>query len=133
MRLGEELGRSARAGDVIGLEGELGAGKTQFVKGIGRGLGIQERMQSPTFALVNEYLSGRLPCYHLDLYRLDTAAQIIGAGLDEHFTQQHGVTIVEWHDRWSAAGLPRPQQGVLVRIKTVGEMEREISYEDFGA
>src|SRR6516164_503623 len=97
--LGEAWGRSAQAGQVIGLSGDLGAGKTQFVKGFARGLGISARVQSPTFALVNEYLGGRLPLYHLDLYRLETAAQINSAGLDEYLSPD-GVTIIEWAERW---------------------------------
>lgn len=131
--LGEKLGAEARAGDVIGLVGDLGAGKTQFARGLARGLGIQERIHSPTFALVNEYRPGRLPCYHLDLYRLETADQIHGAGLDEFLYQRNGVAIVEWFDRWTDAGMPQPDQGVLVTITAEGETERKITYENFGA
>src|SRR6478752_5422785 len=82
---GERLGRSALAGFVVGLIGDLGAGKTQFVRGFARGLRITERIHSPTFTLVNEYRSGRLPCYHLDLYRLDSPEQIIAAGVEQYF------------------------------------------------
>ena len=93
--LGEAWGRAAQAGTVIGLSGDLGAGKTQLVKGFARGLGISERVHSPTFTLVNEYQSGRLPFFHLDLYRLETRAQIIGAGLEDYF-QPAGVSVIEW-------------------------------------
>lgn len=132
-RLGEELGRSLRHGEVVALIGDLGAGKTEFVKGIARGLDIPGRIHSPTFALVNEYPSGRLPCHHLDLYRLESAAQIIGAGLEEYLAPRTGVTLVEWYDRWRDAGLPAPPAGLLVTITTLTETERQIAYEYFGA
>ena len=82
--LGETWGRAAERGLVIGLSGDLGAGKTQLVKGLARGLGITARVHSPTFALVNIYAGGRLPLFHLDLYRLETPEQIIAAGLEEY-------------------------------------------------
>ena len=74
--LGEKFGRAAQSGLVIALSGDLGAGKTQFVKGLARGLGISARVHSPTFTLVNEYGGGRLKLFHLDLYRLETPEQI---------------------------------------------------------
>src|SRR5690349_19323187 len=97
---GERWGRDVKAGTVIGLTGDLGAGKTQFVIGLARGLGIQSRVQSPTFALVHEYTDGRLPLAHIDLYRLDTPEQIIGAGLHEYLETPQGVVVVEWCERW---------------------------------
>src|ERR1051326_6645393 len=84
---GEQWGREARSGWVVRLSGDLGAGKTQLVKGLARGLGAVERVHSPTFALINHYVSGRLPLFHVDLYRLDTRAQIIAAGLEPDFFQ----------------------------------------------
>src|SRR5438552_18496522 len=81
--LGEAWGRAAQSGLVIGLSGDLGAGKTQLVKGLARGLDIPARIHSPTFALVNVYTGGRLGLVHLDLYRLDTREQIVGAGVEE--------------------------------------------------
>src|ERR1019366_976203 len=98
--LGEQWGRAAQSGLVIGLSGDLGSGKTQFVKGLARGLGIEARVHSPTFALVNIYTGGRLTPFHLDLYRLDTQEQINGAGLEEYL-QPAGVTVIEWAERWS--------------------------------
>src|SRR5580698_7176313 len=83
--LGEAWGRAAASGLVIGLTGDLGAGKTQLAKGIARGLGVTDRIHSPTFTLVNQYESGRLPLFHIDLYRLETPEQIIAAGLEEYF------------------------------------------------
>ena len=127
--LGEAWGRSAQAGQVIGLSGDLGAGKTQFVKGFARGLGVTVRVQSPTFALVNEYSGGRLPLYHLDLYRLETAAQISSAGLDEYLSPD-GVTIIEWAERWFGGASMKSGQSNLrwVQFETITETERRISY-----
>ena len=96
---GEQWGRAAESGLVIGLCGDLGAGKTQFVKGLALGLGITARVHSPTFALVNIYNGGRLTLFHLDLYRLDTREQILAAGLEEYL-KPAGVTVIEWAERW---------------------------------
>src|SRR5438552_3073938 len=105
---GETWGRAAESGLVIALSGELGAGKTQFVKGFARGLDIPLRVHSPTFSLVNIYTGGRLTLFHLDLYRLDTVQQIHSAGLDEYL-QPAGVTVIEWAERWFAdARTPNP-------------------------
>src|SRR5512142_2562503 len=101
--LGESWGRTATKGLVIALSGDLGAGKTQFVKGLARGLGIATRVHSPTFALVNIYTGGRLTLFHVDLYRLDTRAQIAAAGLEEYL-QPAGVTVIEWAERWFGEG-----------------------------
>jgi tRNA threonylcarbamoyladenosine biosynthesis protein TsaE len=133
--LGESWGREARAGWVIGLSGDLGAGKTLLATGIARGLGITARVQSPTFALVNEYLNGRLPMFHLDLYRLATPKDIIDAGLEEYLTRPAGVAVVEWIERW----IGEPSSLVIpsvkfrrVEIKTTSEHDRQLDYEDFG-
>src|ERR1043165_2689428 len=93
--LGEQWGREAKPGWVIGLSGDLGAGKTQLVKGIALGLGIMARIQSPTFALVNEHGGGRLLLAHLDLYRLETREQIVGAGLEDYLYRPTGVAVIE--------------------------------------
>lgn len=130
--LGEQWGRAARSGWVIGLSGDLGAGKTQLVKGLARGLGLTARISSPTFALVNEHRDGRLPLFHLDLYRLDTREQIIGAGLEEYLLNPAGVTVVEWAERYFDVASPRPDL-IRVSIESLGENERRITYEDIGA
>ena len=97
--LGEAWGRAAQPGLVIGLCGDLGAGKTQLVKGLARGLGINNRVHSPTFTLVNVYTGGRLTLFHLDLYRLETLEQIHAAGLEEYL-QPAGLAVIEWAERW---------------------------------
>ena len=96
--LGEKLGSAAERGLVLALSGDLGAGKTQFVKGLARGLGISVRVHSPTFTLVNEYEGGRLKLFHLDLYRLETPGQILSAGIGEYLSPD-GVAVIEWADR----------------------------------
>src|SRR5215469_12819480 len=96
--LGEKFGRSAMRGLVIALSGDLGAGKTQFVRGLARGLKISGRVHSPTFTLVNEYGGGRLRLFHLDLYRLETPEQILSAGIEE-FLKPDGVSVIEWAER----------------------------------
>ena len=139
--LGETWAKTATAGWIIGLSGDLGAGKTQLVKGLARGLGLVARIQSPTFALVNEYRDGRLPLFHLDLYRLETRAQIVAAGLEYYFFQREGVSVIEWIERWTGNFAPTKNKGEKprdfigrwVKIETINEMERRISYEDFGA
>lgn len=131
--LGQEWGRQAENGWLIGLSGGLGAGKTKLVAGVARGLGATAHVASPTFALVHEYRGGRLPLFHLDLYRLETREQIIAAGLEPYLVRPRGVAIVEWIERWLGnAAVPAGGKYRRVQIKTIGETEREISYEDFG-
>src|SRR5258706_11478091 len=135
--LGIRWGHEAGRGWIFGLKGELGAGKTQLVKGITKGLGVPARVQSPTFVLVHEYSGGRLPLYHVDLYRLDDEKAIRGAGLEQYFHQHDGVSVIEWVDRWPKFTTPK-QPEVLTRyrfviMESVDEFARRITYEDFGA
>jgi len=150
--LGESWGRSAASGLVIGLSGDLGAGKTQLVKGLARGLGITARVHSPTFALVNVYAGGRLALFHLDLYRLEMREQFAAAGLEDYL-RPVGLTVIEWAERWfgtihSPQSTPQSQRPELpeprpphlafghlrwVQIETLSETERRITYEDPGA
>ncbi len=138
VRIGEQWGREAESGWVIGLTGDLGAGKTQLVKGIARGLGVTDGVHSPTFAIINQYNGGRLPLFHLDLYRLETQEQIIAAGLEEYLCRPAGVTAIEWSERWfqkspgSGFGVPSFRFR-RVSIDVLSETERRIVYEDFGA
>jgi tRNA threonylcarbamoyladenosine biosynthesis protein TsaE len=129
--LGEKFGRAAQRGWVIALSGELGAGKTQFVKGIARGLGISARVHSPTFTLAAEYDGGRLPLFHLDLYRLENEEQIRSAGLEE-FLQPDGVAVIEWAERM-ADRRPPVDDWRRVQIEILGETDRRIVYDDFSA
>ncbi len=131
--LGEEWGRTAQRGLVIALSGDLGAGKTQLVRGLARGLGVTTRVHSPTFTLVNEYSGGRLKLFHLDLYRLETPDQIHSAGIEE-FLQPDGVAVIEWAERLED-GRWKMEDGKIrkVKIEVISETERRIIYEDSGA
>jgi tRNA threonylcarbamoyladenosine biosynthesis protein TsaE len=96
--VGRDLARSLRAGDVVLLHGELGAGKTAFVRGLAEGLGVPpEDVSSPTFTLIQEYRGGRLPLLHVDLYRLEDPREIDDLGLDE--LGRHAVTAIEWAEK----------------------------------
>lgn len=128
-RFGVRLGQVAKPGWVIGLDGDLGAGKTHCVKGIAKGLEIVERVTSPTFSLVNEYQGGRLPLAHLDFYRLETLESIVGAGLDEYF-ERSGITVVEWMVRWTGR---LPNHFFRVRIEVLDGDKRRIEHDDFSA
>jgi tRNA threonylcarbamoyladenosine biosynthesis protein TsaE len=132
--LGEAWGRAASRGRVIALSGDLGAGKTQLVKGIARGLGVTARVHSPTFTIVNEYGGGRLRLFHLDLYRLETPEQIHSAGLEEYL-QPEGVAVIEWAERLAGLGSGLWGMGttITVKIEVLSEAERRIVYEDAGA
>src|SRR6266446_5915900 len=138
--LGEQWGRDATSSLIIALTGDLGAGKTQLVKGIARGLGIESGVHSPTFTILNEYRGGRLTLFHLDLYRLETRQQIIGAGLDDSFYRPDGIAVIEWAERWFGQ-VPSSEFGVpsrfgnyrRVQIEVLDYLERRITYEDLGA
>jgi tRNA threonylcarbamoyladenosine biosynthesis protein TsaE len=120
--LGVALAGRAKAGDLVCLWGDLGAGKTQLAKGFGAGLGVREVISSPTFVLMAEY-AGRLPLFHVDLYRLAGAADVLSGGLlDER--QIDGVTVVEWPDRLAGA---LPARRLDVRIDGAGELPRAIT------
>lgn len=94
MEIAKKIAQLVQAGMTILLEGDLGAGKTTFTKGIGEGLGIQRIIKSPTYTIVREYRDGRLPLYHIDLYRLEEA-EVSDLALDEYF-EGEGLSVVEW-------------------------------------
>lgn len=128
-QLGRHWAQELPPGCVVGLSGDLGAGKTELVKGLAEGLGFPGRVHSPTFALINEYPGARRPLFHLDLYRLANAEQARGAGLEEFILNPAGITVVEWYDRWEAGGaVPPGLRRVWIEIR--GELERHIRHED---
>ncbi len=94
---GTKLGKILKSGDIICLNGDLGAGKTTLTKSIGLGLDVKEYITSPTFTLINQY-RGRLPVYHFDVYRLENADELYDLGFDEYF-YGNGVCIIEWADK----------------------------------
>lgn len=109
--LGARLGAAARPGDVIAMDGPLGAGKTELARGIARGLGVEEPVASPTFVIVAEH-EGRVPLYHVDCYRIAGAGDALAAGiLDERAAD--GVTVIEWAERLGAA-LPAGRLDVAI-------------------
>ena len=122
LRIGAELGRRLQPGDALLLTGDLGAGKTTLTQGIAQGLGVAERPRSPTFVMAAEY-HGRLPLYHLDLYRVDDVGELGGLGLEEYLNGD-GVTVVEWADR---APLAFPAHGIWIALDAAGEDTRRIT------
>jgi tRNA threonylcarbamoyladenosine biosynthesis protein TsaE len=119
--LGERLGRRLGPGDVVACIGPLGAGKTCFLQGLARGLGVTTDVTSPTFVLVNQY-RGRLPVYHVDAYRTGSLTELVDLGLEEMLHGQ-GVTVVEWADKL----LPLlPPRTVTVTIAGLGDEQRQI-------
>ncbi len=110
--LGVRIGELAEPGTVVALQGDLGAGKSVLARGIARGLGIPGRVPSPTFILVAEYTTGRLPLHHADLYRLSEPSELENLGLDEVLGSD-GLVVVEWADRF--AGL-LPEDSLVIRI-----------------
>jgi len=134
--IGAAWGQSATSGLVIGLSGDLGAGKTELVKGLAEGLGTPVRVHSPTFSLLNEYRGGRVTLFHLDLYRLDKPSDVLGAGLDDFLFEPAGISVVEWIERWlgpdGTASSRRPRQYRHVRMRVLDSGVRQIEYDDFG-
>ncbi|MBI4675489.1 MAG: tRNA (adenosine(37)-N6)-threonylcarbamoyltransferase complex ATPase subunit type 1 TsaE [Chloroflexi bacterium] len=127
--LGAALAAQLVPGDVIALQGELGTGKTNFVQGLARGLGITEDVNSPTFILANEYPDGRLPLYHVDAYRLENASQARDFGLDDYLNDD-GVTVIEWAERVRDA---LPQDVLWIEFEYLGENERRLVLRARGA
>jgi len=123
-QLASSMARVAAPGDMICLWGELGAGKTAFAKGFGRGLGVESTINSPTFVLMAEH-AGRLPLFHLDLFRLADASDAYASGLLDD-RQTAGVTLVEWPDRLGAA---LPAERLDVRIDGTGDAPRRLRIE----
>jgi len=122
---GERLGATLEPGDVVALSGELGAGKTVFVQGLVRALGVTTGATSPTFVLVNEY-RGRIPVHHVDAYRTTSLAEVLELGLEEMMDGE-GVTVVEWAERLEPLV---PARAVRVSITGVGDEPREITIDD---
>ncbi|HAZ10257.1 MAG: tRNA (adenosine(37)-N6)-threonylcarbamoyltransferase complex ATPase subunit type 1 TsaE [Omnitrophica bacterium GWA2_41_15] len=127
MLIGERLARKLKPGDMIALSGDLGSGKTTFTKGIGKGLGVKDskRINSPTFVLIKEY-NGRVPLYHLDLYRLDDLKEIENLAIEEYI-YGNGITVIEWAEKIKSI---LPKKHILVKFKIKGDNKREVIIED---
>jgi tRNA threonylcarbamoyladenosine biosynthesis protein TsaE len=123
-KIGEMLGRKLASGDTVCLYGDLGAGKTSFSYGIALGLEVKDQyITSPTFTFVNEY-QGRVPFYHIDLYRLKGAEELEGIGFDEYLDSD-GVTVIEWAER---AEDVLPEECLSVYLTYLTESSREIGF-----
>ena len=120
--LGEKLAKLLRPGTVLAYLGDLGAGKTAFTRGLARGLGCRETVTSPTYTIVNEYLGGRLPLFHFDMYRLTSSDDLWDIGWEDYLDRQ-GVCAVEWSEN-----VPEAMPGALtVRIEKLGDSVRRIT------
>ena len=122
--LGAALGRILPAGTVIAYRGDLGAGKTAFTRGLARGLGVTERVTSPTYTIVNEYLGGRMPLFHFDMYRLGSEDELFDIGWDDYL-ERGGVCAVEWSENvWGAM-----EDAIVITITRLDEDTRKIDIE----
>ena len=123
-RIGEALAKVLQPGTVIAYRGDLGAGKTAFTRGLARGLGVREIVTSPTYTIVNEYLGGRLPLFHFDMYRLGSEEELFDIGWEDYL-ERGGVCAVEWSENvWDAMEDP-----IVITISRLGETSRKIEIE----
>lgn len=136
LQLGKSLGSSLIPGDIILLNGDLGAGKTHLTQGICYGVGLDEGsyIRSPTFTLINEY-QGKLPIYHIDLYRIDSLEEIYSLGLEEILFNQ-GITIIEWAEKLRSPKnhknlILNIQDRIEINIEIVSDSEREFTFNTF--
>ena len=123
-RVGAALGKILNPGEVLAYRGDLGAGKTAFTRGLARGLGYEEPVTSPTYTIVNEYLGGRLPLFHFDMYRLRSSDDLWDIGWDDYL-DRNGVCAVEWSENVDDA----MENAIYVTIHKTGETSRKIVIE----
>jgi len=123
--IGAQLAQTLTPGTVIAFTGDLGAGKTAFARGLGRGLGIQDRVTSPTFTIVNEYGGGRRPLFHFDMYRLESSDELFDIGWEDYL-RRGGVCAVEWSEKVSDALAGALREDIR---RGAGEQERIITIE----
>ncbi|MFA4843497.1 MAG: tRNA (adenosine(37)-N6)-threonylcarbamoyltransferase complex ATPase subunit type 1 TsaE [Candidatus Margulisiibacteriota bacterium] len=121
VQLGKKIGSILQPNDIIALTGQLGAGKTTLIQGIAAGIGVKDYVTSPTFIIINEY-QGRLPFYHIDLYRLDEIKEVEDLGIEEYFNRG-GVCVIEWAEK--LGGL-LPANAERITIERLSENERNI-------
>ena len=123
-KIGAALGRVVPAGSIIAYRGDLGAGKTAFTRGLAKGLGCGEMVTSPTYTIVNEYLGGRCPLFHFDMYRLRSSDDLFDIGWDDYL-DRCGVCAVEWSENVDDA----MEDAIYVTIEKLGENSRRITIE----
>jgi len=126
--LGRQLAQSLRAGDVLLLWGDLGAGKSEFTRGVAEGLGVTSTVTSPSFTILNVYDEGSLPLYHFDWYRLNGVDELYEMGMDEYLGGD-GVAVVEWPSQCPEA---IPETHLAVHLTPVGDSEREVTFTPMG-
>jgi len=129
-KIAASYAKQLKPGVVIGLSGDLGAGKTCWVRGLVKGLGGKDRVHSPTFALLNLYEKCSIPVAHLDLYRLESVEEILGAGLESYLLSPNGITIVEWIERWPDFAPPASILYKKIFIEVLSESQRRISFSE---
>ena len=122
--IGAALGKLLVPGTVIAYKGDLGAGKTAFTRGLSRGLGCRELVTSPTYTIVNEYLGGRLPLFHFDMYRLHSSDDLFDIGWDDYL-DRGGVCAVEWSENVADA----MEDAMVITIDKLGDSSRKITIE----
>ena len=122
--IGQLIGTRLQPGTVIAFEGDLGAGKTAFTRGLARGLGAADRVTSPTYTIVNEYLGGRLPLFHFDMYRLHSSDELFDIGWEDYL-ERGGVCAVEWSENVRDA----LEGALIIRIEKTGDTSRTITLE----
>ena len=122
--IGAALGKQLKPGTVIAYRGDLGAGKTAFTRGLARGLGSDEMVTSPTYTIVNEYLGGRLPLFHFDMYRLHSSDDLWDIGWEDYL-ERGGVCAVEWSENVADA----MEDAISITIEKLGEDSRSITIE----
>lgn len=131
-RIGERLGRILPPGGIVALKGGLGAGKTVFTRGLARGVGYGGRVTSPTYTIVNEYIGGRVPVFHFDLYRIEDGDQLFDIGWEDYL-EREGICVVEWSEN---AGDMLPGGTISVAIEAESNIRKitieGISFEDTG-
>ena len=123
-KIGEALAKSLQPGTILAYRGDLGAGKTAFTRGLARGLGCKETVTSPTYTIVNEYLGGRLPLFHFDMYRLASSDDLWDIGWEDYLDRE-GVCAVEWSENVQNA----MEDAITVTIEKLGETTRRITIE----
>ena len=122
-KIASEFAKTLNGGEVIAFRGDLGAGKTCFTRGLAHGLGFEGSVTSPTFALINEYLGGRLPVFHFDMYRISSWDELYSSGFFEYM-EENGVIVAEWSENIENA---LPETTVYIEIEKCGENERKIT------
>lgn len=122
--IGQQLASALKAGDVVLLDGDLGAGKSELARGVARGLGIEGAVPSPSFTILNVYDEGRIPLYHFDWYRIEDSGEIYEMGMDEQLGGD-GIALIEWSEKAKEC---LPERRLRIVIRTIDENTRELCF-----